>query len=688
MSQRRALALLPRTRKGLVFFWTALFMLSMALQYAAAASPKSALATDEVNACDSFSIQTSDVNGGPVNQNHYTSKPEVYLQGGPDSGEDSLPAGTVVYYQVQEPDGTPLMVIRSTTIGADGTFRVQLAPFDTTSNEGNVYKVVVSTDAQLDDPGCTKSDNFKVDGPGTLTVKKAIEGGPGNFSGDFPFNLDCGIAGEWDSVIQYPNSGIAGFEVDALAECTVTEGTLPAPPEGYAWGAPTYTNNPATVVSGENVTIHIVNHLNLIPNPSFTIAKSVSLSADGPWSDEVTTTTGTTVYYRITVTNTGNVELTALTLTDNEFDLVAEGCEIPTSLAVGAHFDCNYSNVAETGTLVNTATADTAETPEDTDDATVIATPPNAPGLSVVKSVSLSADGPWVDSLAVQTGTTVYYRITITNTGNVGLTAVTLTDNEFNLVTEGCVIPTTLAVGVHYDCNYSNVAETGTLVNTATGDSEETASDTDTATVIATVEAPAPTLTIDKTNNAPLVLLPGTTTAIPTATVGSTVTYTLTYSVTGSVSGLVITDVLPLGLNYVAGSATSNGDVSFDGYTPGTRTLTWSADEDVDASGAVSYQAVVAVAANQRPQPLVNVAAIDSDDTDEDTDDSSVFVPAPVRGETSVPTAPRTDTLTSGGTSAPGISLGLIVLALVGLILAIAFVTPVPTSVRERINRR
>ena len=66
--------MMPRTRRGLVFFWTALFMLTIALQYAAAAAPKTALATEQE--CFSFAIFTTDVNG-TNNENHYASKPEV-----------------------------------------------------------------------------------------------------------------------------------------------------------------------------------------------------------------------------------------------------------------------------------------------------------------------------------------------------------------------------------------------------------------------------------------------------------------------------------------------------------------------------------------------------------------------------------------------------------------------------------
>src|SRR6185503_2065611 len=174
MSPRGSLALMPRTKRGLVLFWTAILMMTLAFQYAAAAIPGSALATD---GCDSFAIWTTDVNGDTVNQNHYASKPEVYLNGGPDHGT-GLDAGTTLYYQVQEPDGTPLMDIRSVELSSEGTFKVQLYPFDTTGNNGDEYKVVVSTEADLSEGGCTKSDNFKVDGPGSLKITKDVEGGP------------------------------------------------------------------------------------------------------------------------------------------------------------------------------------------------------------------------------------------------------------------------------------------------------------------------------------------------------------------------------------------------------------------------------------------------------------------------------------------------------------------------------
>jgi uncharacterized repeat protein (TIGR01451 family) len=688
MSLRTSLASMPRAKRGFNLFWTAILMLTLAFQYAAVATPRTALAA--VEGCDSFAIWTTDVNGDTVNQNHYESKPEVYLNGGPDHGV-GLVADTKLYYQVQEPDGTPLMEIRSIVLSSDGTFHVQLYPFDTTSNSGGEYKVVVSTEADLSEGGCTKSDNFKVAGPGSLKIVKDVDGGPANFSGDFGIHVNCGDAGSFNRTISFPDPGFVTIGgIDAKAHCTVSETDTPNPPAGYSWGDATFTGNPATIDSGKTVTVKVTNHLNLIPAPALTVDKGVSLSASGPFTASLTTTTGTTVHYRITVTNTGNVTLHGVTLSDNTFDLVAKGCTIPTTLAVGAHFDCDYTDVATTGTKTNIATGDSTETDSDTGTATVTAAPAAAPALNVEKSVALSASGPWVDQVTVQTGTTVFFKITVTNTGNTNLTAVTLSDNTYDLVAKGCTIPTTLAVGAHFDCAYSSVAVTGTTTNTATADSGETAPDTDTATVVATVTPPPAGLTIDKTNNAPLVNVGGTN--IPTAEAGSTVTFTLTYTHTGSATADgTITDVLPVGLTYVTGSATGSADFSFDGYNASTRTLTWTADEGVSASGFVTYQAKVDADAAGEDQPLRNVAVIDSGDTESDTDTSEVFVPAPVLGETNnpgVPTAPQTDVLDSGATAAPGLNMGLVLVFLGIVTLALVFITPAPAAFRARNRRR
>jgi hypothetical protein len=86
-------------------------------------------------------------------------------------------------------------------------------------------------------------------------------------------------------------------------------------------------------------------------------------------------------------------------------------------------------------------------------------------------------------------------------------------------------------------------------------------------------------------------------------------------------------------------AATNSADLEFTfvSYTAATRTLLWTA-ENVDASGTVTYQAKVDIGAAKLAQPLTNVATIDSDQTEPDSDTSDVFVPAPPKVETGPPT--------------------------------------------------
>jgi uncharacterized repeat protein (TIGR01451 family) len=193
-------------------------------------------------------------------------------------------------------------------------------------------------------------------------------------------------------------------------------------------------------------------------------------------------------------------------------------------------------------------------------------------------------------------------------------------------------------------------------------------------------------LSIEKSNDAPDVA------GQPTADEGDTVTYTLVYDLTGDpVSDGVIVDFLPDGVTYVVGSATdsANGEFEFVEYNAGEHALVWAADEVTEGS-SVSYKATIDEGAAELTQPLVNEACIASEETPEDEwedcAESEVNVPGEVAAETSVPTPPQTDTMTTES-SASGGSLLLILLALAGIALAVVFMTPTPASIRKRINR-
>jgi uncharacterized repeat protein (TIGR01451 family) len=393
---------------------------------------------------------------------------------------------------------------------------------------------------------------------------------------------------------------------------------------------------------------------------------------------------GQTIHYSITATNGGNTTLAAVTITDPNAILGTCTPANGSSLAPGDTLTCVATHTVtqadiDAGHYLNTACVSATDATATCDDADV----PSAknPQLTIVKDVTESSYG--------TVGDVLHYSVTATNSGNTTLASVTITDPNAIL---GICTPangSALAPGATLVCNARHTVTqaditAGHYLNTACVDATGATQACDSADVVAA------TLTVDKSNNAPLstIDLPdGTTAHLPTAKIGSTVIYTLTYKVGDiSVDNGILTDVLPAGVTYVDGSASSNSEFIFQSYDTGSRTLTWTA-ESVTTGGSLTYKVTIDAGANILSQPLTNNATIDSDQTSPDTASSDVFVPAPPAGETQKPTPPPTDTLAQTGPSNPGSSLALVLAALAILILAISFVTPVPAAVRRR-NRR
>ena len=176
-----------------------------------------------------------------------------------------------------------------------------------------------------------------------------------------------------------------------------------------------------------------------------TLLKEVCTSPDaadcaeggsGPWAASTSIPTGSTAYWRITVTNTGNLPLSNLTLADP----VEPSCATAAGtfdLAAGASEQLFCSSSDLTAKTVNAVTASFTPPggpPTTTPPATATA---NVYGLTILKEVctSLAADdcgdggpGPWAKTANLPAGSTAYWRITVTNTGNLPLTGITLTD--------------------------------------------------------------------------------------------------------------------------------------------------------------------------------------------------------------------------------------------------------------------
>jgi uncharacterized repeat protein (TIGR01451 family) len=125
---------------------------------------------------------------------------------------------------------------------------------------------------------------------------------------------------------------------------------------------------------------------------------------------------GTNASFSVTVTNTGDVALTAITVSD----ALAPGCaQVIESLAVGASQTINCT-VAATASFTNTASVSGKPsvgpnvTSSDTEPVTVI-----NPSINIAKTTATPS---------VTSGGTATFSITVTNTGDTALSNVTVTD--------------------------------------------------------------------------------------------------------------------------------------------------------------------------------------------------------------------------------------------------------------------
>ena len=170
----------------------------------------------------------------------------------------------------------------------------------------------------------------------------------------------------------------------------------------------------------------------------------------------------------------------------------------------------------------------------------------------------------------------------------------------------------------------------------------------------------SPTLVIDKVANVETITITGA------AAAPSTITWTLTYTLTnGPVTDAFITDTLPTGLNYVAGSASPATGFTLSGDG---RTLRWDFPT-LSSSGSVSFQTSVDVATISRSAPTVNVATIDSDETSPDNGQDQVAVTVSNQlGGNPTPTPQGSVPNTAVELPASGISIAILALmTLVGL---------------------
>jgi uncharacterized repeat protein (TIGR01451 family) len=201
---------------------------------------------------------------------------------------------------------------------------------------------------------------------------------------------------------------------------------------------------------------------------------------------------GDTIRYKVTVRNTGAQVLSGVAITDSVgWPATTADCPArPSTLALGATYTCIYTRTAPapagsatTGEYINQATADATNVEPATVAVTAKVELPPA-DLRVVKAVSpyeLGSDGDGspsfgtTSSLDIAFNTqvptpSVWYQITVRNSGGQAATGLTVTDTAGPLATGTATcptIPSSLAAGAEYVCRYNVPYTTAGMQSTA-----------------------------------------------------------------------------------------------------------------------------------------------------------------------------------------------------------------------------
>ena len=226
----------------------------------------------------------------------------------------------------------------------------------------------------------------------------------------------------------------------------------------------------------------------VVGNPELTVSKTLTNNADEDMSGSISL--NDTLTYTVVATNTGNIELTNVIVSDS---LITPNSNTCPTLAPSATCTLVGTYVVQqadvnAGQITNTGTADSDETPPVQD---TINTPLTTdPALSIDKSLTSNADEDASGSVTVND--TLTFTIVATNVGNVTLNNVVITDNMINPNSTSCatlnVGATCVLVGT-YVVQQSDV-DNGQIVNVAQAISDETITDPETDTETVDTEGP------------------------------------------------------------------------------------------------------------------------------------------------------------------------------------------------------
>ncbi len=366
---------------------------------------------------------------------------------------------------------------------------------------------------------------------------------------------------------------------------TVTQGNMDA---GLVTNTATGQGTPP---SGPNATGDDSTTTPLTAGPAFTLAKTATPTTYA--------SVGRSISYSYAVTNTGNVTLDTLALTDDRIASVS--CPV-TTLAPGANTTCTGTYLItqadlDAGSVTNTASASVVPAQGSVGPATAQAT------ITAVQTRTLALVKSSTATSFSAAGTVLPYSYLVTNTGNITLTdPVTITDDRIAAVSCPALPAGGLAPGASVTCTGSYTVtqadlDAGSVTNIATAQSGPVSSGPSTVTITGSQQ---PALGLDKTT---------TTTSFDS--VGDTLAYSYRVTNTGNVTltaPIVITDNRIVAPNTVACPALPAG-----GLAPGAElvcTATYSVTQaDLDA-GSVTNTATASAGGTTSGPDSVTVTGV------------------------------------------------------------------------------
>ncbi|MFT4286346.1 hypothetical protein [Nocardioides sp.] len=394
---------------------------------------------------------------------------------------------------------------------------------DQTASLSVVKSADVSTvDAAAD----TITYTFTVTNTGNVTVTDIVVDET-SFSG----------TGELSAIACDPTTLAPKASVDCTATYEVTQADIDA---GTITNSATATG---TDSNGDEVTSEESNTatVEVSQEPSLTVVKSSDVDTVDAAADTIT--------YTFTVTNTGNVTVTDIAINETSFsgtgELSAISCEattltpkqttVCTATYTVAQADINAGEISNAATATGTAPGGEDEdgdgvpdgVPVESDASTTTVEALHEPSLSLVKTADVAA--------ATEAGETITYTFTVTNTGNVPITDIAISETSFSgsgeLSEISCdateLAPSAVAVcTATYEMTQADL-DAGEISNAATA----TGTDVDEQPV--TSNGSEATVTSDQ--NTDLVLVKSADLAEVTE-VGQKITYTFTVTNIGNVT--------------------------------------------------------------------------------------------------------------------------------------------------------